>query len=39
MPWLRKMLRTRGTSLLAECVVPTFTNPNNLSIVTGQPPS
>ena len=28
-----------GTNLLAECVVPSFTNPNNLSIVTGQPPS
>jgi len=23
----------------ADCVVPTFTNPNNLSIVTGAPPS
>ena len=28
-----------GTSLLADCVVPSFTNPNNLSIVTGVPPS
>src|SRR5262245_42180357 len=37
-PWFGKVL-TRGTSLLADCVVPSFTNPNNLSIVTGQPPS
>jgi phosphonoacetate hydrolase len=29
----------RGTSLLGDCVVPSFTNPNNLSIVTGAPPS
>ncbi len=28
-----------GTSLLADCVVPSFTNPNNLSIVTGVPPA
>ncbi len=32
-------LAERGTSLVADCVVPTFTNPNNLSIVTGVPPS
>src|SRR4029077_21101308 len=36
--WLGKVL-TQGTSLLADCVVPSFTNPNNLSIVTGQPPA
>jgi len=29
----------RGTCLTADCVVPSFTNPNNLSIVTGVPPS
>lgn len=29
----------RGTCLTADCVVPSFTNPNNLSIVTGTPPS
>jgi len=29
----------QGTDLRADCVVPTFTNPNNLSIVTGRPPS
>jgi phosphonoacetate hydrolase len=28
-----------GTALVADCVVPSFTNPNNLSIVTGVPPS
>ena len=27
-----------GTDRLADCVVPSFTNPNNLSIVTGVPP-
>ncbi len=29
----------RGFSALAESVVPSFTNPNNMSIVTGSPPS
>ncbi len=37
-PWFARVLR-EGTSLLAECVVPSFTNPNNLSIVTGRPPA
>ena len=32
-------LRERGTCLTADSVVPSFTNPNNLSIVTGAPPS
>jgi phosphonoacetate hydrolase len=32
-------LRERGTCLTSDCVVPSFTNPNNLSIVTGAPPS
>jgi phosphonoacetate hydrolase len=36
-PWFARTLR-EGTSLTAECVVPSFTNPNNLSIVTGVPP-
>ncbi len=27
-----------GASLIAECVIPSFTNPNNLSIITGRPP-
>ena len=38
MPWLKRTL-AEGTGLIAECVVPTFTNPNNVSIVTGAPPS
>jgi phosphonoacetate hydrolase len=29
----------RGASLLGAAVVPSFTNPNNLSIVTGVPPA
>jgi phosphonoacetate hydrolase len=28
-----------GANLIAECVIPSFTNPNNLSIVTGRPPA
>ena len=39
MPFLGKMLAERGTALTALCVVPSFTNPNNLSIVTGAPPA
>ncbi len=35
---MAKLLRP-GTSLKGECVVPSFTNPNNLSIVTGVPPA
>ncbi len=38
MPWLKKTL-AKGSGLIAECVVPSFTNPNNLSIVTGAPPN
>jgi phosphonoacetate hydrolase len=38
MPYTAEMLR-RGTSRIAHCVVPSFTNPNNLSIVTGVPPA
>jgi len=38
MPWMARTLAT-GTALIADCVVPSFTNPNNLSIVTGAPPS
>ena len=37
-PWFAG-LADRGTCLTADCVVPSFTNPNNLSIVTGAPPS
>jgi phosphonoacetate hydrolase len=38
MPTMKRWLAT-GTALIADCVVPSFTNPNNLSIVTGVPPS
>ena len=38
MPWLKQVLH-EGTALVADCVIPSFTNPNNLSIVTGVPPS
>jgi phosphonoacetate hydrolase len=38
MPWMKNVLQ-QGTAIVADCVVPTFTNPNNLSIVTGVPPS
>jgi len=38
MPWLKRTL-AEGTALVADCVIPSFTNPNNLSIVTGAPPS
>lgn len=38
MPWLQRTL-AQGEGLIADCVVPSFTNPNNLSIVTGVPPS
>lgn len=36
--WFARAL-AEGTALSALAVVPTFTNPNNLSIVTGAPPS
>ena len=38
MPWLTGV-RENGTNRIADCVVPSFTNPNNISIVTGTPPS
>jgi phosphonoacetate hydrolase len=38
MPWMKRTLAT-GTAVIADCVMPSFTNPNNLSIVTGAPPS
>lgn len=37
-PWFAKVLK-EGTNLIGDCVVPSFTNPNNLSIVTGRPPA
>ena len=37
-PWFQRVL-AQGINRLADCVVPSFTNPNNLSIVTGAAPS
>ena len=37
-PWFARTLN-EGSAFTAECVVPSFTNPNNLSIVTGAPPA
>ncbi|HXF55551.1 MAG TPA: phosphonoacetate hydrolase [Hyphomicrobiaceae bacterium] len=37
-PTFERFMRT-GASLLADSVIPSFTNPNNLSIVTGRPPA
>ena len=34
-----KSLLSKGAVLSGDCVMPSFTNPNNLSIVTGAPPS
>lgn len=38
MPNLKRMRET-GTNRLARSVIPSFTNPNNLSIATGRPPA
>jgi phosphonoacetate hydrolase len=38
MPTLKRMRET-GTDRMAHSVIPSFTNPNNLSIATGRPPS
>lgn len=38
MPTLKRMRET-GTDRLAHSVIPSFTNPNNLSIATGRPPA
>ncbi|WP_456280499.1 phosphonoacetate hydrolase [Cupriavidus sp. JZ107] len=37
-PYLKRLL-AEGAAFRGACVVPTFTNPNNLSIVCGAPPS
>jgi phosphonoacetate hydrolase len=37
MPTLQR-IRATGTDRLAHSVIPSFTNPNNLSIATGRPP-
>jgi phosphonoacetate hydrolase len=38
-PFLGRLLAGGGARYIADCVMPSFTNPNNLSIVTGVPPS
>ena len=38
MPFIGAKLKT-GSDLRGDCVVPSFTNPNNISIVTGVPPA
>jgi len=38
MPFTATMIEN-GADLRAHCVVPAFTNPNNISIVTGAPPA
>jgi len=38
MPWMQNLVSGQGSDLRANCVVPSFTNPNNISIVTGVPP-
>ena len=37
-PFIARLLAD-GKAFKGDCVVPSFTNPNNLSIVTGAPPS
>lgn len=40
MPWLEKVLGDeQGSSWDAHCAMPALTNPNNISIATGQPPA
>jgi len=36
-PFLARMI-AEGAAFEADCVIPSFTNPNNMSIVTGVPP-
>lgn len=36
-PNMARFMKT-GSNLIADCVIPSFTNPNNLSIITGRPP-
>jgi phosphonoacetate hydrolase len=37
-PFFARMMKD-GANLLADSVIPSFTNPNNLSIITGAPPA
>jgi phosphonoacetate hydrolase len=38
-PFLGRLLAGAGACFTADCVMPSFTNPNNLSIVTGVTPA
>ena len=38
MPWMQRVL-AQGSAVIADCAMPSFTNPNNLSIITGAPPA
>lgn len=38
MPWTKRTLARGASDLRGNCVMPSFTNPNNMSIVTGVPP-
>src|SRR5919112_1380873 len=38
-PNLDRLMRRTGANLLAQSVIPSFTNPNNISIITGAPPA
>jgi phosphonoacetate hydrolase len=33
MPWMKRTL-AQGAAVIADCAMPSFTNPNNLSIVS-----
>jgi phosphonoacetate hydrolase len=37
-PNLSRFIKT-GSKILAQSVIPSFTNPNNISIITGRPPA
>jgi phosphonoacetate hydrolase len=37
-PYIARLLAS-GSAFKGDCIVPSFTNPNNLSIVTGAPPA
>jgi phosphonoacetate hydrolase len=39
MPWLSRTLQGPSSSWPAHCAMPALTNPNNVSIATGQPPA
>lgn len=38
MPWMKRTL-AQGAAVIADCAMPSFTKPNNLSIITGVSPA